>query len=455
MSTPSLTPARPERPVTRRGAPLAAMGLGWLLVYALVAIGPLVVALTADPPPGRSFTTELSAALGFVGLSMLGLQFVSVSRFTSLAAPFGLDAVLRFHRQISFVALAFIIAHPAILAVERTPALLDPIGTHWTGRMGILATLAVVAVVVTSVWRRRLGLRYETWRVLHGVLATVAVGAALAHVGGVGHYVSGPAKTALWVALSLAFVALLVRTRIVEPLRDRRRPWTITGVEPEADGVWTVSLEPDGHPGLRFMPGQFAWLRVGPRATTIHEHPFSFSSSAEQAPRISFTIKEAGDFTARVGELTPGTRAYVDGPYGAFTYERNEGFGFVFVAGGAGIAPVMSMLRTLADRGDQRPCLLIHANPEIGDVVFREELRAMRARLDLRIVEVLEHPPPGWEGESGLVDADLLDRHLPTPPGRHRYFLCGPEPMTEAVGALLLARDVAPEHVEFERFDLV
>jgi hypothetical protein len=62
--------------------------MGWLLVYALVAIGPLVVALTAGPPEGRSFLTDLSVGLGFVGLAMLDHQFATVSRFTTVASPF-------------------------------------------------------------------------------------------------------------------------------------------------------------------------------------------------------------------------------------------------------------------------------------------------------------------------------------------------------------------------------
>lgn len=245
----------PEVPVTRRGAPLAAIGFGWVLVYALVATGPLVIALTADPPEGRSFLTEFSVGLGFVGLAMLGLQFLTVSRFAILAAPFGLDAVLRFHRQISFAALAFILAHPAILAVRRSPAILDPIGGTWPARFGILAVLALLTVVATSVWRQRLRLSYEAWRVIHGVLATVAVVAALAHVAGVGYYVSGPAKMTLWILLSAAFIALLVWTRIIDPIREMRRPWRISEVRPEAGEVWSLSLRPTATRGCASCPG--------------------------------------------------------------------------------------------------------------------------------------------------------------------------------------------------------
>lgn len=203
------------------------------------------------------------------------------------------------------------------------------------------------------------------------------------------------------------------------------------------------------------MPGQFAWLRVRASPLGIVEHPFSFSSSAEETGEVTFTIKAAGDWTSGVGDLQPGTRAYIDGPYGAFTYERNEGPGFVFIAGGVGMAPVMSMLRTLADRGDRRPCLVIVGDSRDEDVLFRDELDELGTRLELEVVEVLEDPPGDWQGERGRIDAGVLERHLPPEAGRYRYFLCGPPPMMEAVGDLLLSRGVAPEQVESEHFDLI
>ena len=107
---------------------LAVRGASWILVYLAVAVAPLVFAVI-DPTPGRGFLINFSVALGFVGLAMLGLQFALVARFQTVAAPFGIDVVLQFHRQIAYVALLFILAHPVLLFVTDTQflALLDPI----------------------------------------------------------------------------------------------------------------------------------------------------------------------------------------------------------------------------------------------------------------------------------------------------------------------------------------
>ena len=457
---------RPAAPrATRSGPAVAATAFGWLLLYLVVGVTPLVVALTANPPPGRDFWLEFSVALGFIGLAMLGAQFALVSRFSAVNAPYGLDVVLNFHRGISFVAFAFVLAHPAIIVI-RDPdllPLLNPATATWTARFGLISVAALTALIVTSVWRKRLRIGYEAWRVLHGLLAVTVVVAALVHIERVGHYVDGPWKRGLWIAMSAAFMVLLANVYLVQPLRQRNRPWEVVSVTPERGASWTLTIRPAGHRGIRFAPGQFAWIRVNRSPFSVREHPFSFSSSADPDDdgdgdaegTVAFTIAEAGDFTSRVGELRPGDRVYLDGPYGVFSFERNEGPRFVFLAGGIGISPIMSMLRTLAGRGDRRPCLLLYGNPSWDDVTFREELDDLRDRLDLTVVHVLESPPVGWTGETGFIDDDVLERHLGDHPERARYFVCGPPPMMDAALGALTRRGIPDRHVDLEVFDLV
>jgi predicted ferric reductase len=439
--------------------PLLLRGILWVQLYLLISVAPLLFALLGETPPGRGLLTELSVALGFVGLSMLGLQFVITARFGNVAAPYGMDVVIRFHRGISLVAFGFILAHPILLFVTD-PATLELLrfwDAPWRARFGLLSVVGLIAIVGTSLRREELGLSYEVWKVTHGVLAVAIVVTALLHVQLVGHYVDSVWKQLLWGAMSAALVGVLGYVRIVAPILRFRRPWEVVSVEPAGGDAWHVTVRPVGHPGLDAVPGQYAWLVVGSGPFSVEQHPFSLSHDAEHPEGwVRFTIKELGDWSSTVGDLEPGTRAYVDGAYGAFSPDRAEAPGYVFVAGGVGITPILGILHTLAARGDKRPMTVVHADKSVDDLTASDELAELQDQLDLEVVTVLEDPPAGWEGDTGLPDADLLDRVAPDRQReRFQYFVCGPPPMLDAVEDSLEKRGVPVENIQVERFALV
>lgn len=429
----------------------------WIGVYFAVAMAPLFAMLIGPIPPGRGFWREFSVGIGFAGLSMMGLQFFLTGRFKNITAPYGIDVVYHFHRAISLIAFSFILFHAVIIPVSspETLILLHPASAPWWMAAGAAGLLAFAVVITTSLYRLQLGLLYERWRVIHGYVSVAAVALAMAHVIGVGYYAQGPAGRGLWIALTIAWVLALVNVRVIKPWKMFRRPYIIEKIEREHGNSWSLTLLPEGHEGMQFNPGQFAWLTIGKSPFSIREHPFSFSSSAMEPGRIRMTIKELGDFTARIGETVPGTRAYLDGPYGSFTIDRHAAVGYVFIAGGVGVTPVMSILRTMADRHDARPVLLIFGSKTWEDVTFREELEEIKAGLNLRVVHVLEQPPAGWRGEQGWVTAELLARHLPENRMEQDYFICGPEPMQKAVRGALDRLGLPMDHVQSESFNFV
>ncbi len=440
----------------------ALRGVFWVCVYALVVIAPLVVARAGVPRPGQGFVTDFSVALGFVALSVMVLQFGLVARLQRVSAPFGMDALIQYHRQIGYVALLFALVHP-VLVFANDPAKLALL--HWPtapnrARFAVSCVVALVLLVATSVWRQRLRLSYEVWQVLHGLLATAAVALALGHMAGVGYYAASTPQRILWALMAAFVLGDVLWMRVIRPLRMRRRPWRVQAVVPELGAATSVVLEPEGHDGLRFLPGQFGWLQIEQSPFSISQHPFSFSGSAEDGDRLTITIKRRGDFTEGVASTEVGARAYVDGPYGAFSPDEHEGFGFLLVAGGVGITPLMSMLRTMRDRGDRRPCVLLYGSKSQDHITFRDELAELEAELALTVVHVLEQPPPDDTGatgpiETGYIDAACLERHLPDRFERYQCFICGPTAMMDAMEELLAAAGVPTAHIHSERFDMV
>jgi predicted ferric reductase len=432
---------------------LVTRAVAWVLVYLGVVLAPLVFAVIGASQPDHGFWTNFSVALGFTGLAMMGLEFALVARFRAVAAPFGQDALLQFHRQIGYVGLAFILIHFAISAHWRELTLSQALAAPLLVWFGMAAMFSLIVLVGTSVWRRRLRVSYEAWHAIHTVLAVVLVVGAVGHIIFVDEYVGSLWKQILWALMSAAFVCLLVWVRLLKPRRALTRPWHVARVTAEPGETTAVALTPPAGTDFRFQPGQFAWFAFGRSPFSLTQHPFSFSSSAER-DEVEVAIKALGDFTSTVSGLEPGTKVYVDGPHGAFSIDQDEGPGFGLIAGGVGIAGLISTLRTMADRQDVRPVLLFYGNREWDDAAFRDELEQLRDRLNLTLVHVLERPPADWEGETGYLTADILARHLPSGYQRFQFFICGPDPMMDAAEAALVELGVPAERVHTERFDM-
>ena len=432
-------------------------GAVWILVYLLFILAPLFALLAGSHPPTRDFWTEFSVALGYSGLAMMGLQFGLTARFRYVTEPWGEDVIYHFHRQISLIAVGLVITHPLILVAVK-PELLAPsnmLEAPLSAHLALLSIFSVIALVVTALWRAALNLKYETWHLTHIVLAVVAISAGVVHMVGSSFYLVDPWKQSLWIGLTIFWIGLLLYVRIVKPLFMLRRPYRVSEVRQERGDTTTLVMQPDGHPGFHFNPGQFGWLMVWGSPFKITGHPFSFSSSAAaKGGRVEMSIRNLGDFTKEIQRVPVGKRVYLDGPYGAFTI-GNPADMHVLIAGGVGVTPMMSMIRTLADRGDKRPVILLYGSKDRESITFCEELEVLKARLDLTVVHVLANPPAGWTGEQGFINAEMFKRHLPPPYSDHEYFICGPGVMMDAIEKALGEMGVPMAKYHSERYSFV
>ncbi len=435
-------------------------GIFWVVVYILITLAPLLILLVGPRPSGREFWRDLSVGLGYSGFAMVGLQFVLTARFKVIKAPYGSDIVYFFHRQISLVTFVLIASHPLLLFIfdPRHLNLLNLVTAPWAARFGVGAILMLAALIGLSIWRKKLRIEYDRWRIWHGVLATIAMALAMLHVELRGYYLNTPWKQIFWGLYGIFWVGVLAWVRVIKPFILLRQAYLVKKIIPERGNAWTIVLRPTRSKGLRFLPGQFAWITTWDSPFQDREHPFSFSSSALNSNEVNFTIKELGDFTARIKNLSQDQPVYIDGPFGAFSIDRHPNAReYVFIAGGIGITPMMSMLRTLADRGDPRPLTLIYANKTLETATFLEEIQKLPERLNLKIVHVLESPPADWSGEKGFVNVDILKRYLPAERTQNwvEIFICGPGPMMNAVEKALTQLEVPMGDFHSERFDLV
>lgn len=427
----------------------------WLAGYVMVVLAPLMLVAVAVKPGAQGRAVIFAAGLGFAGLSLLVLQALTSGRWESITAAFGLRSVLSLHRQAGVVALILVIGHLVVLMADDPSrlALLDPRDAPVRARAGLAALLGMLALAGTSLWRRQIRMSYEHWRAIHIGCASLVIAGSFVHVVGVSAYLSLPAVRWTVLLLVLLGVVAIFCVRVARPYSMTLRRFRVRGVKKERGGAVTVELQADGHRGVRFRPGQFAWLKLASRPYGMDEHPFSLSSSADRPDRPSFTVKAVGDFTAGLAGLSEGTPVLLDGPHGEGVAHGRSLAGRLLLAAGIGITPAISVLRTAAERGERQPMVLVYGNRRWEDVTFREELEELERILpNLRVVHVLSRPEPDWQGERGRVDEQLLRRHAPRDPAGWSALVCGPPGMVSAASATLRRMGLPASAIQAEGF---
>ncbi len=439
----------------QRGSPL--VGVLLLAGYVAALAAPLALALIVLPRTHDSFLWELGKNCALVAIAVLALQFLLAARLRRITRHYGLDMVLRFHRSLAMFALALIVLHPALLIAGGAgwPLLLS-LRIPWYIWAGKAALLLLLIQVVASLLRARIGVSFERWRALHNQ-AIVIIGLAFLHSWFAGDDLRYRPMQILWIGLLAMAVTSYTYHKLYLPRAGKRRAYRVSGMTQENRDVWTLSLTPtEDAEGLSFLPGQFHFLSL--YRGDDHdgeEHPFTISSSPATPGRLTSTIKGSGDFTRTIAQTQPDVHVRVQGPFGRFSYLLHPGESdFVFIAGGIGITPLVSMLRHMRDTGGDLGVLLLYGNRTEEDIAFRDELEHMAdgGHPRLTVVHVLSRPDASWTGEAGHIDRTTITRWCGEDLRGKAFYICGPPPMMAAVTGALRGLGVPPARIHSERF---
>lgn len=429
------------------------------VLYLSLTAGPVAIAALMFPER-RPVPDEIASGLGIVAFSVLLAEFVLSGRFQVVSGKIGIDVAMRFHQLLARTAIVFVVVHPFLYRSPMQPQRpWDPSGLETLGldfaslATGTLAWCLVVCLVLLAIWRDQLPYRYETWRLMHGLGAALIVGLVAHHAWTAGRYSSQAPLSWIWLGLLVLAASTLVAVYLGRPLRRILHPYTVTSVRRIADRTWELVIATKRKQHHGFEAGQFVWLNVGNSPFSLYENPFSIASEPAIEAEMSFVIKEVGDFTRSLGSIAPGTRAHIDGPYGNLIIAGRNAEGIGLIAGGVGIAPMLSILRQMRADGDARPSILLYGNRHQGQIVYADELEAMAADMPLKTVHVLSEPPQDWAGRTGVLDAAAI-RDVFSFDGADRwlYLLCGPPGMIEAAEGALIELGVPASHILSERF---
>lgn len=431
-----------------------------MLLYAVIVLSPLMLVALLRPLTDHSFIYTVGKNLALVGFTILAMQFVLSARLKWIERPFGLNVLFQFHKAMAILASLLLVSHPVLLAIggHDWSVIFGPqVMWHiWLGRVALLIML--VHVLLASL-RVIIKLNYETWRFVHNLGALLVLPLGFFHSWKAGGDLQLSWMKVLWAVLLFVAVSSYLWHRVLRTILLRRHSYKVTEVREEADGVWTIKLAaPESVRGFDYLPGQFHFLTLQ-RAPNlpVEEHHWTISSSPTEAGVLSSTIKESGDFTASIGKTKPGDTALVDGPFGRFSYALHpDERDLVFIAGGIGITPLMSMLRHLRDRRAERSVTLLYASTSERDIVFRDELAEMERAgvVKLKVVHVLSNPSDKWKGERGRVDEEKIKRCAGPELAWRAFYVCAPLQLMQLTIQTLRKADVPAKRIHFERFNL-
>ncbi len=425
---------------------------------------------------GAAFTPYAAGNLAaLLAVGLLLVQFALSSRIRALDRAFALNRLLSLHAKVGPVAGVLALLHPVLIFMPAAPTGAD-IMQLWREGLGALALVIAGTVVATSLWRTFLELSFEAWRLIHQ-LVFIMVALIAVHSLVLGSDIWEGWPRAFWWGIIAVFAGLTAYEKVYKPTALRRALYTVDAVTKASRDTWNLDLRALNGTALEHVPGQFAFLTLLPdqggkalrhlparlwraarlalygKAGRAEEHPFTISSAGDDPGVISFTIKESGDYTSTIGNVRPGTRALVDGPYGQFSHLVLAGGDILMIAGGVGITPMLSMLRHVAARGGPA-VTLVWGNKTEEDIILRDEIDGLAASPSgLKVHHVLSEQDD-WPGERGFVTEELLGRILSREELQRRVFLCGPPVMMEKVTKDLRRLGVPRSRIHTERFAL-
>ncbi|MFF0342562.1 ferric reductase-like transmembrane domain-containing protein [Kribbella sp. NPDC004875] len=403
--------------------------------------------------------TSLGRLTGLAAAVLLLAQVVLMARVPLLEAAFGQDYLARIHRVTGFTSFNLMLAHLVTITwgyaageLRKTPATLWDLTVNYPGMLlAVGGTIGLCLSVLTSIRAARRRIRYESWHLLH-LYAYLGVGLALPHQLWTGQeFLSSTGRTVFWWTAWAVAAATVLVYRIGLPVwRNARHRLRVTAVVPESDQIVSVYVAGRRLESLRAEAGQFfSWRFLG-RPGWTRANPYSLSA-APDGRGLRITVQYAGDGSAALGSVRPGTRVLVEGPFGRMSPRARTRHKIALIGAGVGVTP----LRALAEGLSYEPGDAVLVQRYADKPLFHDEFQALwRDRgLSLLTLPGPRRSPDSWfgAGVGELDDLHALLHWIPDIADRDVY-LCGPGAWTQLVRATLTAAGLPTERLHLESF---
>ncbi len=425
-----------------------------LLIIAGLALIPVFV-LYDNIPDNIIFTSLLTIAnnagkiLGLVGLATFAIGLILAARFVwmdRLLSDF--TKILKVHRWLGVISFSLIIFHPIFLAAAYWPASSQAawrIFWTWSETAYVFGYIAILffmfLVVMTFFWR----MKYERLKMLHSLLAlplmlgglhALLIDSDVKNIPGLAWYYI--------ILISLGIIAYLSRIYLVN-WGIKSKKYIIESITQPTPQTVKIIFRPQDR-ALACRPGQFIFVSFS-QLNKEEEHPFSVAGIVDG--KITIVAKALGDFTKRLTELKVGGLALIDGPYGSFGQLQQKVNHQIWIAGGIGITPFLSLAQNFADCSSPETKVdLIYSVAKPGDFVDLEKLRQLEAGCPQ--LKIITHV----SDEAGRLDIAKVKTMTKDFDGSV-FCLCGPQGMVASFVKQLKKASIPNSRINIEAFELL
>ncbi len=405
----------------------------------------------------------IGQGLGLVGMAMFSLNFVLGARLRWLESMFGgMNNVYIAHHILGGLSFIFLLLHPLFLIIQyigmgargiRSTYTLYVANPHCLAHFSfvnpecsyLFGVIALGLMILFLVLTFFVKLPYHIWKSTHKFLGLAFFFGAL-HALFISSDVTRFAvlQYYMWFLVAIGFASIFYRT-ILGAFLVKRREYVVDEVKQVNPTIVEIVMHSkDGKP-MNYTPGQFVFIGFPDSAGLEEVHPFSLSSSPN-GEKLSIGVKGLGDYTKKLSQLTVGARAVIEGPFGRTSYAYYPCKEQIWIAGGIGVTPFLSMARSLKEESGYKVDMYYSA-ASLEDAAFNEELCSIATtNPNFRLI-------PWYGKEKGFLSADAIALESKNLLGKE-IFVCGPPPMMKAIKAQFSKWKVPVSCVHSEEFSM-
>ncbi|CAB4588899.1 MAG: hypothetical protein F2846_02795 [Actinobacteria bacterium] len=412
------------------------LGVDWASLVTGLGLG-LTIALQIESTTQEDWAstyaivTSISRSFALIGTYLALVGLVLVARVPLIESSVGHDRLITWHRKLGPYSLFLIGFHVLFVAIgyaglERIPTIIEiwRMVTRFPWMLpAFVGFIFMMAAGITSYKKARARMSYETWWTVH-LYTYLAIALSFMHQVLTGPmFIGHPLNRFFWNVLYLSVAGTLITWRFAIPvIRSLRLGLKVEQVVKEGPGVFSIIMKGRNVESLGAQGGQFFGWRFLTKGHWFISHPYSLSA-APTKKYLRVTVKDLGDHSGSVTFIKPGTRVFLEGPYGAFTAGRASKGHVTLIGGGVGITPIRAIMEEFPPAVEVD---VIFRASKKEDLVLKEELDYLAEERGARVHYLIgprsEHP----------MDAKYIMRIVPTFRDSDVY-ICGPTPLVDAV----------------------